>query len=455
MEMGVSMAVRPRLDAPDLIAGLFGDNGKSLLANAGMPADWKAILGGMPMRMFMLDDAEQHPGLILLARVRDFWGDNGLLRQATPIAEAVLPRLRAAFGAEHPHTLFGLGKWGAFLDEQGRSDLAREPLEQAHEGLRAVLGGKDLRVAIVAAALGVHYGRSGRLTSAEPLMASAYRIRCDVDPDSAGQVAGYLGEIKANKDELADARRYLLEAWEYHKRRFGIGHPHTRRIARSACGVLSRLKIYGESVEIWRAIYENDRDSGNQSRVADSSFELGIALHGLGKIDEATRMIDGALRWTREAGRPHADLPRRLTVWSTLMIEKGRANEAEGLLLEALEAEKVLFGDSSPEVAKRYVSLGHLCAQQRRNGEAMGWLDPAASLLRSSRGDQHPDTHMAVRYLVEVLVTETGDALNQGDRELASRLWERAVELALPVLGSDHQLSRDLQSLAARKPGQR
>ena len=139
-----------------------------------------------------------------------------------------------------------------------------------------------------------------------------------------------------------------------------------------------------------------------------------------------------------------------MSLWADLALQRKRQTEAEGALLEALEVERRLYGEESHEVAIRTAAIGHLYAQQGRQQEAMGWLDPAVSLLRSTRGDKDPATRVAVGYLLDLLDKEMEQARQQRDRALERHLAEHALEMCSAVLGKGDVRTNRLRDLLAR-----
>jgi len=93
-------------------------------------------------------------------------------------------------------------------------------------------------------------------------------------------------------------------------------------------------------------------------------------------------------------------------------------------MMEALEAARRLFGDTSIEVASRYAAPGYFYAQTCRTGEAMGWLDPAASQVEA--------------------------AMQRRDRELGRELVLCAWTLSEPVLGYGSAKVRKIRELAEK-----
>ena len=152
------------------------------------------------------------------------------------------------------------------------------------------------------------------------------------------------------------------------------------------------------------------------------------------------RAVEASLRWTREqervGGVVHPALPDRLAEWAQIQVARRRADEAEGLLLEAADVERRLSGEGSLAVAVRYLELGRFMMRLGRMDEALGWVDPAASLHRTHLGDAHAATRAAVEVQLELLVERAHRAGR--DKELAKELLDAALSVAGPVLGYVH-----------------
>jgi tetratricopeptide (TPR) repeat protein len=431
-----------RTEAARRIAEVLADHGAVVLAEAQLPS-WPEALAGLPDTAFHLHGDSPHPvGERLLSRVRDVWAAKGQLRPAVAATRGLVKIRGHRIGADHPDTLVEVGALGALADRAGRAHDARPLLEDAHRGLVAAVGPDDARVAIVAANLASHWLRQDRPTEAEALLQDALRIRRKTQPDSVGVVAAQLAELYLRSDRIPQAVPLLTEAWAQARRQFGPTEPRTVSRARVLAGVLGQLDRLGEAEPILRDLHQHAVEQGNPETVAQASFDLGLALRKAGKSEEGFRRIEEAVQATRRLGDPHPTLPERLTVWARLVLERRRADEAEGLLREALEAETRLKGETSVEVAVRYAELGRFVGERGRHAEALGWLEPATSLLQGTLGSQHPLTRLAAENLVELLLVRAREVLGHGDRSGARAFKERAESL-LPLLGPKHPLAAE------------
>lgn len=432
-----------------LLQSLFEDGGESLLVEAGLPTDWRQVLAPIPSRMLPVPPADDPDRAArLLSRLRDLWAARQMWRPALAATRALMRVYVSRWGADHPQALAELGAMGALAHRTGRTAEGAGMLQQAWEGLRSVAGGRDLRLAVVCANLGSIEIARGRHDRAIELFETAWRIRKEVAPKTVGMVAAQLAELLLEARQVDRAAPVLEDALEGLRASLGPAHKRTITVGRQLAQAHIRAGKPLKAELVLRELHEQVQASPDPELRYAVTFELGVALRRVRLDDEAGRYLEEAVLWTRRAGDPHPALPERLSVWADVLItDRRRITEGEAALREALEAERTLYGDDSPEVGVRYAALGHLCAQLDRHDEALGYLDPAASLLRGTYGDAHPATQTAVRHLLEVLIEGAKRALQGRDKPLAQALAARAREVGPPVLGFSDRLvlaARDL-----------
>ena len=443
----------------EALAGLFEDRGRSVLAEGGLGASWASALSSVPPEVLDVpvdDDRALHQ----LVALRDFWSAQRDLQPAIALTRGLLRIRIERHGSQHPDALVELGALGALAQRSGKLAEGGDLLEKSFNALEQVVGQGDLRLAVVASNLARHWIHAGKLARAESALEIAYRTRKAVAPKTSAMAAAQLGEVKARRNDLDGASPLLKEAWLALRERLGEDHPKT--IGRAQAYSLNLIKIerHSEAIVPLRQVYRWARAQKNDDIRALAAFHLGVALDQTGAREEGWRHIEEAIRTTRGLvsadGRPHPKLAERLTTYASMQLRKRRVGEAEGLLLEALESERQVFGDSSMEVASRYATLGTFFARQGRTAEAMGWLDPAASLMRTAAGDDHPKTRRIVDYQAGMLISQVEVAIEKRQRDLARDLVMRAWTLASPVLGFESAKVRRIRELAERlgfRPG--
>lgn len=426
------------------LASLFPDRGAHVLSEAEL-AGWGAVLAGMPAAW--LEVGEGSPPVLgerLLANLREHVSQTGNLRAAIALTRALVRRRIASLGEEHPDTLAEIGALGALADRAGKVAEAGQMLERAYTGLRSVAGGRDLRLAVVAVNLAWHHLRMNAPIRAEQCLEQAWRIRQDVAPETTGSVAAQIGELLVRREKPEEAIPYLQDAWERYRDQYGTTDPRTVARARTLAAVLTALEREVEAIPVLRVVHEAALRDDDAEKRAAVQFQLGKALETAGKGEEAWRLVEEAVRWTREHGDPHPELPARLGALSRMQVRRGRPMDAEGLLKEALQADTLLYGPSSPEVAARYANLGVLCIQTGRAHEAIGWLEPAAKLLRGTLGDAHWQTRFAVEALVQLWVEMARTAVKERDHGYAREILMAAQEIGVG-LGEKHRLMAEIR----------
>lgn len=439
-----------RTEAPAILAALFQDQGRALLAEGGKQS-WEEALAPLPDALFAVPGGK-NPGLTVLTLARDLWNRSGDLRMATAATRGLMGIHVGANGTEDPDALVELGALGRLAQRAGRVDEGAELMEQAWHGLRSVVGGRDMRLAVVGGNLGLHYARTEQLEEAEHLLETAYRIRKRQAPETVGTVAGHLGEVRLRLGKVADALEVLRDSWLSTLDQHGENHPRTIQKTLMLAKALNQTQNYRESAPLWRDLHAVARKSGEPLQIARMGFNLGQALYRTHKKEEAIRLLDDALRLARsrwEAGEDVADLPDWLSFRAQIEIDERRPAQAEGIYLEAIEIEKHLSGEDSAETARRYVTLGSLIGRMGRLDEGMGYLDGAASLLRSKLGNAHPWTRAATEATLELLAAKI-DKVAPLDRQTASALAQHGVHLGGSVLGYDHGAVRRVQSLVTK-----
>lgn len=432
-----------------MFTALFEDGGAVVLGEGSQHVSWEGALAELPDALF--DMPRSTKPLTLLTLARDLWSRQNNLRMATAVTRGLLQLSVDRLGRDHPDTLTQLGALGALAQRAGRTEDGAALLEEAWEGLRSVVGGRDLRLAVVAGNLGLHYARAKRYDEAEHCLHTALKIRQAEAPLTAAMVAGQLGEVRLLLGRTDEGLEALEVAFLAELDQFGENHPNTLRRMLQLAMALSRAGQYRRAVPLWRTADAVARKGGHPERISQISFELGRALIHDHKREEGTRRMREALQWTREAstsGPPHAELATRLAAWAQLEIDNRRPSEAEALLREAVDVETRLTGVASANTARRQAALGRLLAQMGRIDEALGYLESAASLLLSTEGPEDASTIAAVEATLGLIATKAEHLIAQRDKQGATQMIAHALALGGPVLGFDHRALATLRHIA-------
>jgi tetratricopeptide (TPR) repeat protein len=432
----------------DALASLFEDGGKAILEEGGLGSTWSEALAHVPAAV--LDAAGPEAGLRALVQLRDFWSQQRDLQPAIAATRGLLRWCATHRGPDHPDTWVEASTFGALAMRAGRLAEGGQLVERAWNAVSGRLAEEDPRLAAVAAHVGRQFAETNRLAEAERALSLSLRIRRARLPETAGVIAAQLAEVYLAHGRAELAIPLLNEAVAQYRSQLGPDHPSTIARIRTSAAALQTAGRWRDAIPLWREAWKWLADAGDVEARAAVAFELGIALEQVEQRDEAFRMLEESVRWTRQAGDPHPQLAARLSAFANAELRRGRAGVAEGLLQEALEVERRLSGDGSERVAERYASLGGLLATPGRIDEALGWLDTGASLLRARAGDADPRTRGVVETLVGLLLARAVIALEARDRDYAAVALDRAWELAPPVLGHVHEKTRKIRDLRER-----
>jgi len=430
------------------IRALFDDGGEAVLREAGLPGGWEQALSELSRPLPGSADALQ-----MLSGMREQWAATNRLRPAIAATRGLLRLRIASSGHDHPDTYVELGALGALAQRAGRVAEGGDMLVRAWEGIRRTAGGRDMRLAVVSSNVGLHYVRTGNLEEAERALEVSYRIRKDLAPASVGHVAAQLGEVRLARGSTGEAVDLLGEALEVYRVTFGAEHPRTDNRAQALGALLVNLGRYAEAAAVLRSVAARS-DQAPADRRAAVDFDYGVAMYHSGGSEEGLRRIEAAVRATRamssEDGTPDRALASRVTVYAGLQLERRRAQEAEGLLQEAVEAERRLHGEDSVQIAERYANLGTFLAKCGRIDEALGFLDVSASLMRSLLGDGDRRTRSVVIKQVSLLLARAKQARERSDQALEGMALTRAFQLAEPVLGYTDARTREIRARLER-----
>ncbi len=430
------------------VEALFEDGGATVLGEGGEYATWEQAFASLPDALFERD----HPPVELLTLARDLWSRQGDLRMATAVTRGLLRVLVDRVGRDHPDTYAQLGALGALAQRAGRDEEGGMMLEQAWEGLRRVVGGRDLRLAVVAGNLGLHYARRGRYQEAEHCLRVALKIRQAVTPRHTARIAGQLAEVQLRLGKVEEGLDTLEVAWLAELDTKGEEHPDTVRRTLQLARALAQAGQYRKAVPLWRTLDRIAQRAGDAERRAEMAFELGRSLLHVHKREEGIRRMREALEWTRRASgdRPHPELANRLSTWADLEVENGRPHEAEGLLKEAVEVEIRLSGPASAATAKRYATLGMLLGRMGQRDEALGYLANAASLLLGAVGPDDPATVAAAEAALGLIASKVEELAEQRAKDEAAAMINQAITLYGPAVGYDHRGLGVLRGLASK-----
>jgi serine/threonine protein kinase/tetratricopeptide (TPR) repeat protein len=159
---------------------------------------------------------------------------------------------------------------------------------------------------------------------------------------------------------------------------------------------------------------------------------LGVTYGALGLFDRAASHFESAIdRYAVDPGREHPATAKAIGNLGELYRKQGRFEDAEPLLLEALELKRRLLAENDVSLAIAINNLGLMYRDWGRPENAEPLLDEALDLERRYRGEDDVGTLTAIHNLA--LVYE-----DLGRTEEALELFSRNLESWRRVVGEDH-----------------
>jgi len=243
------------------------------------------------------------------------------------------------------HESVALNNLGGFAYLRGRWEEAVELYQQA--GACSERAGKPGDVAYTDLNVAEILSDQGHLPDASAHLARAQRLwTATKEPQNVAMVSLFLGRLALRDDRYADALP-LLEAASADLRRFGMGE--YRGLVRA---LIAEAEAFAGDPSRGLAIAQDELDGADEywpllHRVA------GIAMHRLGRAEEARRQLAGGLELARERGAEY-DIAATIDVLDALGTAGAGDVRERDMILARLRIEqlpKPHLGGSAPRRA--------------------------------------------------------------------------------------------------------
>lgn len=282
------------------------------------------------------------------------------------------------------------------------------------------------------------------LSARDLLDRGAARLETELheQPAVRAELLGVVGEVYKNVSLLEDADRLIQLALDSKRELHPSDHP-TIGDSYSHLGQLRQEQgRYAEAEELHRQALEVRRSHAlpPNKDIAESEYLLGLALSWQEKsFDEAERLLLSALEQRRTLfGVRSAEVAYVANTLGGMLSDLGRTDEAEAHLLTTLEVRRELLGDRHPSTA---VSLNNLANAYRDGGkfaEAEPLFREATAILREQLG-AHVYVAIGLNNIADVLES-------QGKTEEAERLFRQGLEVFQELGLTAHALEAVIRS---------
>ncbi len=250
-----------------------------------------------------------------------------------------------------------------------------------------------------------------------------------------------LGYLLTQAGQLVEAEVFVRAALDG-RRKLGEDSPDTLASQANLGSLLEAQGKFAESEDAYRDALARLRrlsradDGDTQYRVL---ADLAMTVKQRGRPDEAEGLMREALELSR---RLHGDddartLAAKSNLAAALQARKKLA-EATDLAREVFDTSRRVLGDEHPSLLEQVNNLGVMYSQQNKLDEAMAYQRDALARLHRQLGESHPSTLTALNNLAVVLVQRReftaaaemfGEGVETSRRGAASTLPIRAMLL--------------------------
>jgi eukaryotic-like serine/threonine-protein kinase len=308
------------------------------------------------------------------------------------IREAVSIR-REVLGANHPNLANSLNVLGGILDDMGQDAAAEAPLREALAIRRKVLPPAHPNLAISLNDLASVLQDLNKLDQAEPLYVEAIAIRRKLMHGAPStELALATNNLASLYEQRGDYRRavtFYEESLAIRRTLKGDRDPMVATVLNN----LGRLRLaMGQLAPAERLVRDAlairvERLGPENVQTVGSHMVLGRILHARGAFAPAESELRLALSFAQTKPTPPADHPIIVTTQielGRLLVDRGRAQEAEPLLRTAVASRTTRFSMTDWRVAEAQVALSRALLAMHRADEAAPLLASSAAALETA-----------------------------------------------------------------------
>jgi tetratricopeptide (TPR) repeat protein len=212
------------------------------------------------------------------------------------------------------------------------------------------------------------------------------------------------------------------------KRKKESGREERNMEALHQTSMIPSISMYEETIRI-----HSRTEEGKKSK------EVGLSLHGIGKIlfnqgryvEALAKLEEALVLFTETVGKDDSLVAGVLAIKAACYQRMGHLVQARAMHEEALRINRVACGDGSEKVAASLGNLAGIFYQQGMLADARSKYEEALGIFRSLHGDAHPDVAGVFNSIGLILRAE-------GHLDKALEMTGKALKIQRQVLGEDH-----------------
>ncbi|WIA36602.1 hypothetical protein OEZ86_007890 [Tetradesmus obliquus] len=411
----------------------------ALMLKAGKPSEAsKHLAQGLEMLETLYGGASAELLAVLQLQVE-------LLRRSRKYVEAegVVTRALGICGAAYGPNDVQVAVWknqlAQVVRQAGRLDEAQSLAQEVLALLQGQLGSEHPRVAAQLMMLGQLAAQQGKQAAAEQTYRKALQVYQSVSglhhPDTFNCLTSLVSLLRG-AGKAAHALPLAQRCMAVKKKSLGELHPDTAASMQVVADVMLDLGKYAEveshcSRAVW--VYQQLNQPASSKPVIVATTMQALALVLLGRANEAEKLATDCLEAARHMSGPAAE--RNSFVASChnclgeVLREMGRLPDAEAAAREGLAMREKDLGASHPIVAISLQTLGHILRMRQQ-------LEPAldvAQRCQALRASQPQGLQMAAALHLQALIY-----LDMGKVEEALAAGQAALSIRQKVLHNEH-----------------
>lgn len=296
--------------------------------------------------------------------------------------------------------------------------------------------GPDYRreLAIGLSRLGALFIEEGRYRDAEPLYQRAWEILSaipDAVPLDTARLLNNLGTLEFYLGRYDKAEATFLRALEI-KQELQLEDAGLAKDLNNLAEVYRVQARWSEAGSLYLRALEILREEGSPGEIATALANLALLEAARAHYASAEMRFREALALLQGLPEPDPlDVALQQTNLGEMLIDLARFQEAEDLLLAALEIRRELLGDANPLVASSQEGLARLRKAQARFDEAESLLRASLEIREAAFSDQHPEVALGLNNLADLLIL-------RGEYTEAETRLRRAQAIYETAFGPDH-----------------
>ncbi len=254
--------------------------------------------------------------------------------------------------------------------------------------------------------------RGENLTVLEVLGRGREQIIDDLENEPELQIymAGTLGEVLLKLGFYDKSKEFMELSLRVARNHYGGDHPEVaKRLGNLAAVLIATQQFHEAESRIHEAFEMRLRLDQSVSELLRAKNNLATALMLRGDLEEAERLYLEVLRtrvelYEPEYGPDDKDIATSRRHLGAVYLARGKLEQAEIQLRQALETRRRVFGSESTKVAAVLDPLGSVLAERGREDEAVEIFDEALTIWSRLRDEDHLAVARAKVNLAAVLV---------------------------------------------------